>query len=96
MTDSTDERVAEIIERGIHSHVVWRDYLEANPDFPTKAAGLNVGDLASQKKWIEDYEFFRKAYAALQTERNEARAQVEELDADAGVLLKAAQEREAS
>ena len=49
----SDERAAKIIARGIHSHEVWRDFLRANPDYPTN----DVGDVARHEQWIEDYRY---------------------------------------
>ena len=48
-----DSEAAAIIERGIHSHVVWRDFLAETPGYPTN----DVGDVLGHEKWIRDYQY---------------------------------------
>lgn len=51
----SDERADRIIEEGIHSHIVWRDFLMDRPDYPTN----DVGDVERHTRWIKDYEYLR-------------------------------------
>lgn len=46
-------RAADIIDRGIYSHKIWRDYLKENPNYPTN----DVGTTETHQKWIKDYEY---------------------------------------
>lgn len=51
-----DARAATIIDRGIHSHKVWRDYLKINPNYSTN----DVGNIETHEKWIKDYEYLEE------------------------------------
>ncbi len=62
-----DPRAAEIIEHGIHSHELWRDFLKGDPTYPTN----DVGNVAKHEKWIANYEYLKgvlvKALSPIQT-----------------------------
>ncbi len=49
-------KAAAIIDRGIYSHKVWKEYLEKDPNYPTN----DVGAIETHEQWIKDYEYLEQ------------------------------------
>lgn len=49
-------KAAIIIDRGIYSHKLWRDFLKGNLEYPTN----DVGSVETHEKWIKDYEYLEQ------------------------------------